>query len=108
MRLVLLLVLLVLGTTWFLSLRRAGTLFVLKLAEGRATLVRGRLPPRLFADMEDVAARAASARGVVECHVSDGAPRLTFRGVIDPGVQQQLRNVLAGVTAAQIRGGRYR
>ncbi len=108
MRLFILLLLAVLGALWFLGLRRARTLFLVSIANKKARLVRGRIPPRLLSDMDDIAARAGDTEGDVECVVSDGAPSLVFRGTIGLGTQQQLRNVLAGFSAAQLRAGRPR
>lgn len=108
MRLLTLVLLAVLATLWFFGLRRARTLFLVSITGKRARLVRGRIPPRLLSDMEDIAARAGTAEGEVECVVSDGAPSLEFRGALGAGIEQQLRNVLAGYSAAQIRAGRPR
>jgi hypothetical protein len=102
----LLVLLSVLGALWFLGLRRAGRLFTVEIDSDRARLVHGRLPHKLYGDIEDIARRAQGRRGTARCVVSDGVPRLSFRGSLSSGTEQQLRNVVAGYTAAQIRAGK--
>ncbi len=73
--------------------------------EGKPRLAKGRLPDRLFDDFEDLLSDDAIERAEVRIVVEGGRPRLVSRG-LDPGREQQLRNVLGPWAVAQIRAGR--
>ncbi|MEO8903257.1 MAG: DUF3634 family protein [Polyangiaceae bacterium] len=91
----------------FYGLRRANELFALSACEGRLTVVRGRLPPALFSDLQDIAAR--ERLGAVEIRVvsESGVPRLLSSGG-PPAFEQAARNVLGRFSVAQLRAGRRR
>ncbi len=92
------------------GLRRANELFVLAVHGSGLDVVRGRLPPALFADLEDVVARGLWPQ--VEIHVvsESGVPRLTVKGGAPSedhrALEQAGRNVLGRFSVAQIRLGR--
>jgi hypothetical protein len=108
MRSILLILLILTCLLWYWGLKRSSQLFVVKIREGRVSFARGRIPPELLADIADIVARAGVIRGVIRGVVSDGAPRLLFQGEMSPGVQQQLRNVVATFSVSQIRHGKAR
>lgn len=91
---------------WLWSVHRANALFLVKIREGRVSFARGRIPPELLADIADIVARAGVLRADIRGVARDGAPVLQFRGEMSPGVQQQLRNVVATYTVSQIRHGK--
>jgi hypothetical protein len=103
-----LLLLLVAGLAILVGLRRANELFVVDLGGGRARLARGRVPPRLLADLEDVARAAPGARGRVRVVVRSATPAVVVRGAIDEGTAQRVRNVVGQFRLAELRTGRPR
>jgi len=104
----LLALLLITGTVWFWSLRRASVLFTLRIRGGRVVSSRGSLPPRLFSELVDIIERAGFVHGRVRAVVRDGAPTLLFEGELSPALSQQMRNVVGQFTVEQIRGGTRR
>jgi hypothetical protein len=108
MRAILLLLLILTCLLWFWGLHRSGQLFVVKIREGRVAFTRGRIPAELLADIADIIARAGVIRADIQGVSRDGAPRLIFKGEMNPGVQQQLRNVVGTFTVSQIRHGKTR
>lgn len=86
------------------ALARFNVLFVLRQQGGRLRLVRGRIPPRLQADIGDVLRSAgvqdAELAGVVE----DGRLALRPRGgELPPAVMQRLRNTAGLWPLAKVR-----
>jgi hypothetical protein len=104
----LLLFLVVAGALWFWSLRRAASLFVIRVRDGDATLRRGRIPPPLLSDIKDIMKRSGSGHAEVHCTVSGGAPSLSLRGEVSADVAQQLRNVVGRYSVAALRQGKLR
>lgn len=101
-------VLALLAIPFALSLRRATTLFVIHVQDGKATLKHGRLPPRLLRDIDDVVRRPPLDGVVLRAVVEQKRPRLLAKGPISPGRLQQLRNVVGRFQLAQIRTGTRR
>jgi hypothetical protein len=93
---------------WFVSLRRAGTLFSIVIRDGRIIRSQGRIPPRLASEIADIIDRegvtVARIRGVLR----DGKPVLLFDGEMTPGTEQQMRNVMGQFSAAEVRSGKKR
>jgi hypothetical protein len=98
------LLLLVLSAPLVLAIVRANELFYLRVRSGKVRIVRGRIPPRLLADMTDVvrAVDHVDLRGVTE----GGRPRLYVHGELDANCGQRLRNLIGTWTTAQIRTAR--
>ncbi len=103
MQRILFVLLIITAGIWFWSLRRAATLFRIDIEEGRVTRVRGRVPPRMLADIKDVAFRSGVLRAELRGVMRDGRPVLHFDGELDPGLQQQLRNVMGQFGARDFR-----
>ncbi len=91
----------------FFGLRRANELFALSAREGTLTVTRGRLPPALLSDLEDIAARERLDKAEVRVVSESGVPRLLSSGA-GPAFEQAARNVLGRFSVAQIRAGRRR
>jgi hypothetical protein len=87
-----------------LGLMRINELFVLRKTAGKLIVVRGRIPPRLLGDIDDVL-RHAKVDGVVLRGVSEqGRLRLRAKGAeLGAAVQQRLRNVAAQWPLAKVR-----
>lgn len=86
-------------------LKRAGRLFSIRIRGGRITSSKGRIPPRMLAEIADVVERAGVTSADISCVLRDRQPVLVFRGEMPTGVAQQLRNV-AGQFRAQLGSGR--
>ncbi len=87
-----------------ISADRRRTLAVIELERGAANVTRGRLPPRVLAEVRDVAARNRLARGRVVLRRESGEVRLDLHGIDDPRAAQQLRNVIGRFRLAELRG----
>ena len=87
------------------SIRRSHELFVLSVDEGRVRVARGRLPPRLFADLCDVLLRQGVRSATIHV-LRDGASTRVTSEQLGPGELQMLRNVVGLVPLAEIRAGR--
>jgi hypothetical protein len=104
-----LLILVLLAVPVVISLKRSTELFVLRIVEGKARLVRGRLPPRLFEDMSDVVSHPPVKTGQIRVVVERATPRLVLdKGELPAGQLQRLRNVLGRHRTQQIRAGKLR
>lgn len=86
-----------------LGLARANELFVLRVDDGKVSVVRGRIPQRLLDDVADVVARPRPAGARIRAVSDGGRPRLVAEGALRPEQLQRLRNVLGLWTVAQIR-----
>lgn len=78
---------LVLVFRWF-----SGPHIVVRIADGRAVVARGKPPARLVHDLDDVARRAPDATGRVEVSGRGDALRLRVAGLEEP-LRQRVRNV---------------
>lgn len=99
-------ILLLLASPLVIAMMRANELFVMKIHEGQALLVRGRIPPRLLTDIGDVVRGVATAR--LRCISESGKPAVYSDGVLGPVEMQRLRNLIGTWTVAQIRSGALR
>jgi Protein of unknown function (DUF3634) len=91
---------------WIWGIRREGTLFTLVVKKGRITRSQGRIPARLFREIEEILERAGVTHAKIRGVVRDGSPVLQFDGEMSPGAQQQMRNVVGQFTTGEIRGGK--
>jgi hypothetical protein len=94
-----------LAAMWAL-VSRGNELFVVDVAAGRARGVRGRIPPRLLADLDDVVRRPPVPRGELRVVVSGGRPALARATGLSPEQAQRARNVIGLWTVSQIRTAR--
>lgn len=105
---ILLLLLIVACALWVWGLRRAATLFTLRVRRGRVVFSQGRLPPRLLSELVDIIDRAGIVKANIRGVVREGQPVLLFQGELSPAVAQQMRNVVGQFTVQQIRHGQKR
>lgn len=82
--------------------QRSQQLFVLSLRDGRARLVRGRIPKLLQADLAEAAAQMKVKRCTVVAWKDESGARLTVRGMSDFEAQR-LRNVFRLYPMAALR-----
>ncbi len=87
------------------SARAAVTIAVLRIEGGSVEVTRGRLPPRVLADLRDVAARPRIDSATVRIVRDRGHARVEIRGPVDPRHVQRLRNVVGNVPVARLIGG---
>jgi hypothetical protein len=93
-----------------IAIRRSNELFVLDVAQGKVSVVRGRLPQRLLDDLVDVLERAKTETARIRVIVEEGRPRVVIGGgTLSETRLQQVRNVVGTYKLTQIRaGGRTR
>lgn len=90
----------VLGYVW---LSRASELFYVSVRDGKALLVRGRIPQGLLNEFEDVVQRAQIRRGVIRALRGEAGGQLYASGDIDDFVEQRLRNIFRIYPVSQLR-----
>jgi len=79
---------------------RQNTLFVISVRNGRALVVRGRVPPGFLADVRTIVRDVNN--GTIRAVKDQGHARLTASGV-DERVLQRLRNAFSVYPAARLR-----
>lgn len=87
---------------FWMAIRRSNELFCVAVHQGEVRVLRGRAPPRLIRDFEDVLIRAKTDTAEVRVVVEQQQARVLSTG-IDAGTEQQLRNVLGTWQLAQLR-----
>ncbi len=85
-------------------LREAIVVFEVRAEKGRVTRARGRIPPELLRELEDVLGRAR-ATGRVEARLDAGRVAAVTRG-LDDGTAQRVRNVLGRFPAARVKSAK--
>lgn len=106
MRTLLIIALILTVLFWLWGIQRAGTLFTVVVKKGRISRTQGRIPPRLFQEIQEILERAGVTHAKIRGVLRDGEPVLQFDGEMSPGTQQQMRNVMGQFTSAEIRGGK--
>jgi hypothetical protein len=81
--------------------RRAITLFEIVAEAGKIAGARGRIPPELLRDLEDVFARA-KASGKLRVHLDGGRAQVDASGLDDPTLQR-VRNVVGRFPIARLK-----
>ena len=89
-------------------MRHASELFMLRVRAGKLELRRGRLPPALFSELAEIAARERLDDAEIRVLTESGVPRLISSGAPSPASEQAFRNVLGRYPVSQIRAGRLR
>jgi hypothetical protein len=83
---------------------RASEIFCVSVRDGRALVIRGRVPPPLIrAIREIVASRPAVTRGTIRAMRGEHGARLTAGGDIDEGRLQRLRNAFGLYPVSKLR-----
>jgi Protein of unknown function (DUF3634) len=90
----------------YLILIRGNEIFFVSIREGRALLVRGRIPPSLLSEFGDVARRTKVKRGSIQAYRGEARARLVCSG-IDEGDAQRLRNVFSLHSIQALRAAKY-
>jgi hypothetical protein len=87
------------GILWLA--KRARTIFVVVVREGRVVTARGRLAPTMLHDLEDVF-RATRSTGRVTAYVARGALAIDAPGLSE-NAAQRVRNVVGVVPLPRLR-----
>jgi hypothetical protein len=98
------------ATLSFLALaaRRAITLCVVEVRDGRIQVTRGGIAPRLLADIGNVVARPRVVNATVRIVRSRGSTALTASGDLTDAQLQRIRNVIGSVPLAKLVNARGR
>lgn len=98
----------VLAVPLVIAIRQSTELFRIKVEKGKTTLLRGRLPQRLYNDIKDIVHRPAVPQATIRCVAESGEPRVLPDDGLDEDRLQRLRNVVGRFQIAQIRNGKLR
>ncbi len=82
---------------------RGRTFAVCRIERGRMRVVRGKLPARVRAELEEVVARSGLSGGGFSIKREDRRPTLFVHGIADENVVQRLRNVVGRFRSAEMR-----
>ena len=83
---------------------RASEIFCVSVRDGRALVIRGRVPPALMrAIREIVGGQPAVAQATIRAVRREHGARLTARGALDEGRLQRLRNAFGLYPVAKLR-----
>lgn len=96
-----------LGVLFYVSLRRALELFVLRVdttTTQPVRLVRGRIPPQLLSDLRDVLTKA-DAQGTLRVRAVRGVAEVEARGRFSAATLQRVRNLVGLYSTAKLRSG---
>ena len=80
--------------------RRAATVLVVGVAQGRITRARGRAPGEMLRDLGDAVRGAGDGR--VELHLSEGGVEVRIQG-LTPEAAQRVRNVVGRFPAPRLK-----
>lgn len=104
MSLVIPLLLLVLSIPLVIALVRINELFVIEVSEGKAKVLRGRIPPGLLDDIDDIVSRLEVPAATIRAVSEDGRAAIYVHGKGLPrGLRQRLRNTISQWPLAKIR-----
>lgn len=90
---------------FFVAIRRATELFVVKVRDGQAHFFRGRMPQSLLDEIDDVVRTPPVAQADLQVVRRSGRPELSVRGELHADQLQRLRNVLGRYSAQRIAAG---
>jgi hypothetical protein len=90
------------------SARAAITIAVLRVEDGKLTVTRGGLAPRVLADLRDVVARPKVVSATVRVVRAKDRARVEVSGQVSDQHMQRLRNVIGTVPMAQLVNARRR
>lgn len=94
-----------LAALWFAA-RRAVTVCVVKVSDGKLHVVRGALAPRILADIGDVMRRPRVRSAEIRIVRDNGLAKVESSGELSAAQQQQVRNVVGSVPLAKLANTR--
>lgn len=84
------------------SARRAITVCVIDVRDGKATIARGAIAPRILADIRDVTKRPRLKRATIRIVRDRGRAKVEITGDASDTQRQQLRNVIGSIPLAKL------
>jgi hypothetical protein len=90
----------------WLSARRAITICVLEVVEGKVTLTKGSLSPRVLSDVEDVVRKPKVKSATLRLSRAKDFATLEASGSLTKTQRQQLQNLIGNVPVAKLAGTR--
>jgi hypothetical protein len=93
-------VVVVVGVWWF---SRAGELFYISVRDGKALVVRGRVPVSMLQEFKETVTSPKVKRGSIRAFKTETGGQLTCSGDIDDGREQRMRNTFMLYPASQLR-----
>src|SRR3569832_2258575 len=88
-----------------ISIRRSTELFRIRVLDGRARFVRGRMPQSLLTDLEDIVRSPPIERAERWAVRRSGRAQLEIKGAISAEQRQRLLNVVGLYSLQRIRAG---
>jgi hypothetical protein len=82
--------------------RAAITIAVLEIEDGKLTVTRGGLSPRVVSDLRDIAARPRIRGATLRVVRAKDHARVEMHGDLDANQMQRFRNVIGNVPLAQL------
>lgn len=86
---------------WWLS--RVGELFYISVRDGKALVVRGRVPVSMLQEFKETVANPKVKRGSIRGFKTESGGQLACTGDIDDGREQRMRNTFMLYPASQLR-----
>jgi hypothetical protein len=93
-------VVVVVGVWWF---SRAGELFYISVRDGKALVVRGRVPVSMLQELKETVSNPKVKRGSIRAFKTEIGGQLACSGDIDEGREQRMRNTFMLYPASQLR-----
>lgn len=90
----------------YVAATRAITVVDLECRDGRLRVVRGGIAPRILADLEDVVRTPPIAQLHIRVTRDGGRAKIAYRGAVDPGQDQRIRNVIGSLPLAKLTNAR--
>jgi hypothetical protein len=97
---VLVLAVIVVGVWW---LSRLSELFYISIRDGKALVVRGRVPVSMLQEFKEAIAGPKVKRGSIRAFKTESGGQLSCGGDIDEGREQRMRNTFMLYPASQLR-----
>jgi hypothetical protein len=91
---------LVVGVWW---LSRASELFYISVRDGKALVVRGRVPVSMLQEFKETVSKPLVKRGTIRAFKTESGGQLSCSGDIDDGREQRMRNTFMLYPASQLR-----
>jgi len=86
---------------WWLS--RRSELFFISVRDGKALVVRGRVPVSMLQEFKEAVASPKVKRGSIRAFRTEGGGQLACTGGISEGREQRMRNTFMLYPASQLR-----
>lgn len=89
-----------------ISIHRSTELFKVRVSNGKVRFVRGRMPPGLLSDLEDIVRSSSIESAELRAIRQGGRAEIVARGAWSPEQLQRVRNIVATYSLQRILAGR--